>query len=642
MVDPLVQTVGQTAGGPGRPECQQLALLLHDQLRRWATGSLLSLKPYRQADSTREASDERLLELATHEVLLRQERGEQPDVQEYDVYLPGLGARLAARLSQLSLLAEQTVAFEAASQPASPAPAAERAVTVPGFQILAELGRGAMGVVFKANQVGLKRVVALKMLLPGAQGDPADRARLLAEAEAVARLRHPNIVPVHQVGEHAGQVWFAMEYQAGGSLADRAAGTPRPPREAAAVVETLARAVHHAHLAGVVHRDLKPANVLLGEDGTLRLSDFGLAKRLDQQASLTPTGAIVGTPSYMAPEQARGEDVVGPPTDVYALGAILYELLTGQPPFLAETPLDTVLLVLSEEPQPPRRWQRGVPLDLEVICLKCLSKGPEKRYASAADLADDLRRFLDGDLIAARPPREGELAWQWLRKRRRSVEVFGGVLGMLALFVVISLTPSFIGVNANNTFVYVGTTVGPASPPAKPRASVEPAPTAVTFTLLVGFLGALALIVRPSLRVLGTVAGVALVAVIVEWQSHGAGAFAGLIALLVLGTGVVVGVLLGLPCRLLAWWLSSDVADTLLSAILGIVVSPFVLVCVDMAALSRFLERGRLVDAIPWPWVAFGVGGAFLGAMLGGLFGALRSPARREWIRAAKLRRVSG
>jgi WD40 repeat protein len=284
------------------------------------------------------------------------------------------------------------------SVPAQPAPPPER---VGGYQVLRELGRGGMGVVYQAWQDSLRRVVALKMMLPGPFADPRLRARFRTEAEAIARLHHPNIVQVYETGEDGGQPYFTLEFVAGGTLAGRLRGRPLPWREAAARAETLARAVQHAHECGILHRDLKPANVLLAEDGTPKISDFGLAKLRQGGGDRTDTNAILGTPEYMAPEQASQENV-GPAADVYALGALLYCLLTGRPPFQGATAMDTLMQVKTQEPVAPARLQPKVPRDLETVCLKCLHKQPGKRYASALDLADDLRRFREGRPVRAR------------------------------------------------------------------------------------------------------------------------------------------------------------------------------------------------------------------------------------------------
>ncbi len=248
--------------------------------------------------------------------------------------------------------------------------------TISGYDVEAVIGRGGMGVVFKARHLKLNRLVALKMLLAGAYADAEELERFQREAEAVAALRHPNIVQVHDAGECGGRPYFTMEYVEGGSLAEtlaRGSCERASPRQAAALLATLALAVHSAHQGGIVHRDLKPANILLTHDGTPKISDFGLARRLDGETVLTRTGAAVGTPSYMAPEQARGNPLaVGPATDIYALGAILYEMLTDRPPFLAETAAETIQQVIAQDPTPPSRRNARVPRDLETICLKCL------------------------------------------------------------------------------------------------------------------------------------------------------------------------------------------------------------------------------------------------------------------------------
>jgi WD40 repeat protein/tRNA A-37 threonylcarbamoyl transferase component Bud32 len=298
--------------------------------------------------------------------------------------------------------------------PGAPAPAATDGMAIPGYEILATLGRGGMGVVYKARQTKLGRIVALKMILSGAHAGEADLARFRTEAEAIARLQHPNIVQIHEVGEQGGMPYFSLEFCAGGSLEKKLGGTPLPPGEAAALVEALARAMQAAHEKGVIHRDLKPANVLLAEDGTPKITDFGLAKKLDE-AGQTHSGAIMGTPSYMAPEQAAGKSAdIGSLADVYALGAILYECLTGRPPFKAATALDTIMQLVSDEPVPPTQLQRTTPRDLETICLKCLQKEPGKRYMLARELADDLRRFLSSEPIRARRVGQAERVAKWV------------------------------------------------------------------------------------------------------------------------------------------------------------------------------------------------------------------------------------
>jgi tRNA A-37 threonylcarbamoyl transferase component Bud32 len=327
-----------------------------------------------------------------------------------------------------------------------PSAAATAGPVVPGYQILAELGRGGMGVVYRARQAKLNRLVALKMILAGAHAGDDDRRRFLTEAEAVARLQHPNIVQIHELGEADGHPFLALELCPGGSLADKLAGTPLPPQEAARVAEQLARAVHHAHGKGIVHRDLKPANVLLAEDGTPKVTDFGLAKRVEVGSGQTASGAILGTPSYMAPEQAAGSSKrVGPAADVYALGAILYECLTGRPPFKAAALAETLLQVLSEEPASVRQLQPGVPADLETICHRCLQKEAPNRYGSAAELADDLRRFQKEEPILARPVGRVEKAARWAR---RNPVVAGSLAAVLLVLVVGIVVSAYFAVDA--------------------------------------------------------------------------------------------------------------------------------------------------------------------------------------------------
>ena len=310
---------------------------------------------------------------------------------------------------------------------------------IPGYELLGILGRGGMGIVFRARQLSLKRQVALKMILTGRKARPTDRARFQREAEAVARLQHPNIVQIYEVGEQNGLPYFSLEFVNAGSLAQFLNNQPHPARICAAMVRDLAHAMHYAHKRGIVHRDLKPANVLLHldesqilKDGNLadtavfrnltsyvpKITDFGLAKHMGGEEGLFRQGAVVGTPSYMAPEQARGTSgEVGPLADVYALGAILYEMLTGRPPFKAATLEETAQQVLTQEPTPPTQVHPRIPKDLETICLVCLQKNPAHRYGNAEALAEDLRRFLANEPILARRTHLPERVVKWATRR---------------------------------------------------------------------------------------------------------------------------------------------------------------------------------------------------------------------------------
>ena len=289
---------------------------------------------------------------------------------------------------------------------------------IAGYEIREKIGEGGMGVVYLANQIGLNRPVAIKMIRGGDQARPEHFARFRIEAEAVARLRHPHILQIYDIGEAGGLPYVALELLEGGGLDARLNGTPRPGGEAVELMIPLAEALQVAHDAGIVHRDLKPSNILFTRDGIPKVTDFGLAKRMESDSKQTESGAIMGTPSYMAPEQARGHvRDVGPAADIYAMGAILYELLTGRPPFKGETPIETIRQVVETEAVPPSRLVPKVARDLETICLKCLSKEPVRRYASARALAEDLARFRDGETIHARRASALERGAKWARRR---------------------------------------------------------------------------------------------------------------------------------------------------------------------------------------------------------------------------------
>jgi tetratricopeptide (TPR) repeat protein/tRNA A-37 threonylcarbamoyl transferase component Bud32 len=327
-------------------------------------------------------------------------------------------------------------------------PSATSRPHVPGYEILGELGRGGMGVVYKARQKRLNRVVALKMVLAGAHASSHQLGRFHAEAEAVAQLQHPNIVQIFEVGDHDGLPYFSLEFVEGGSLAERIGGKPRPPREAAETVELLAQAMAVAHQHGIVHRDLKPANVLVTRDAQPKITDFGLVKRVEGGSELTQSGTLMGSPSYMSPEQAHGRThEIGPLSDLYSLGAILYELLTGRAPFVGTSILETLEQVRNRDAVPPSRLQPKVPRDLETICLKCLQKEYGKRYPNCEALAEDLHRFSAGEPIRARPIGRAERLWRWCRRNPRVAVLSGAVAVLMGLVTASAIA---IGVRLNN------------------------------------------------------------------------------------------------------------------------------------------------------------------------------------------------
>jgi WD40 repeat protein/serine/threonine protein kinase len=423
-----------------------LVELIHSDLEyRLQAGEDVAVEEYLRRYPELTADRPAVVELIVAEYRQRRRR---PEVtfEDYLRRFPGYREDLLLRLQRLATTPER-----------SPAPVPDQALPViAGYEVLAELGRGGMGVVYQALHLQLKRPAAIKMILAGTHAGAEELTRFRIEAEAAARLRHPNIIQIYEVGEwRSGEggpavPFLALEYAEGGSLARHLAGTPRPAREAAALVETLARAIHHAHQQGIIHRDLKPGNVLLAvsrsdKQGCLSLgpadkqdacryepkvTDFGLAKFLDGgQTAGTGTDAILGTPSYMAPEQAAGRSKeIGPAADVYALGAILYECLTGRPPFRGTTPLETLDQVRLQEAVPPRQLQPSCPRDLDTICLKCLRKEPARRYATALDLAEDLHRYLDGRPISARPVGRLERGWRWCRRNPVVALLVAGVI----------------------------------------------------------------------------------------------------------------------------------------------------------------------------------------------------------------------
>ena len=375
-------------------------------------------------------------DLLTIELEYRRRRGERPTPEEYSDRFPGLPERTRA-LFLCDDAAHHTLETRShghtTQRPGESSVPPQALPSLPGYELLGELGRGGMGVVYLARNTRLGRLCALKMISAGEFANPEVAARFLAEATTVARLRHPHIVQIYHIGDHAGRPFFELEHVEGGSLAARLDGTPWPPRDAARLTETLSIAMQEAHRGGIVHRDLKPGNILMTAEGNPKIADFGLAKLLGGGSDLTGIESILGTPSYMSPEQASGHaKEVGPSCDVYALGAILYELLTGRPPFKGANIFETVEQVKSTEPVAPSRLQPGLPRDLETICLTCLQKEPVRRYASAAALADDLQRYLAGEPIHARRSGMAEQAWKWCR-RNPTRALLTGVSGVLLI-----------------------------------------------------------------------------------------------------------------------------------------------------------------------------------------------------------------
>jgi serine/threonine protein kinase len=358
------------------------------------------------------AESQQRLESAIAAYLEEAARGNQPDPNEMLAAHPELADELRHFLDdhqQAMHLADSwrlDVGLETDVRSVATASPGMEPIRFGDYELLGEIARGGMGVVYKARQISLNRVVAIKMILQGQLAAVEDVERFHLEAKAVAKLAHPHIVVVHDVGQCGDQHYFAMEYVEGESLAQRIRQGPCSFSTTAEHVEQVAQAVHFAHQNGVVHRDVKPSNVLIDPSGRARVTDFGLAKHIDRGQELTLTGQIMGTPAYMAPEQitnSRGQ--IGPACDVYALGALLYELLTGRPPFRGRDHFETLLQVLECDPQSPRLLNPNVPRELEMICLKCLEKQPQHRYASAADVADDLRQFLAGDSISLSSPK---------------------------------------------------------------------------------------------------------------------------------------------------------------------------------------------------------------------------------------------
>ena len=437
-----------------------------EQRERWQRGQRVLVETLIDKHPAAQSNDETVLELLYAEFCLREQLGETPDAEEYFGRFPQLRVRLgnlfemhrafaddgadaadpAVLENTLDISEESSIGSVGSSQGCH-----GKGDTTPigtrrrfgDYELLEEIARGGMGVVYKARQIKANRTVALKMILAGQFASPADVQRFYSEAEAAANLDHPNIVPIYDVGQHDGQHYFSMGYVDGRSLAQVITNGPLGGRDAANLLAQVADAVHYANERGVIHRDLKPANVLLAGDGQPRVTDFGLAKRLEAGDGPTASGDILGTPSYMPPEQAMGRrDGIGPAVDVYSLGAILYCLVTGRPPFQAATVLDTLAQVTDQEPVSPRQLNPELDRDVETIALKCLQKEPARRYASAAELAAELRRYLSGESIRARPVGTAERTWRWCR-RKPVIASLGAIAAALSLLVVLLLAVGY-------------------------------------------------------------------------------------------------------------------------------------------------------------------------------------------------------
>ncbi len=388
-----------------------------------------------------------LMDLIYNEMVIREELGDIPELAEYVGRYPHLADELKIQFEVHSALRgnqASTLPFSAsmADSHRPPSLASIPDTALKGYEILSTLGEGGMGTVYKARDRSLNRLVALKMIQKGRIPSERELRRFRTEAEAIARLGHPNIVRIHEVGEIDGTPYLSLELAEGGTLAAKLREFPFVPRAAAELIRVLALALQHAHDHRIIHRDLKPANILFGADGQPRIADFGLAKIIEERESnrdTTRTGEPLGTPRYMSPEQAAGKmGSVGVPADVHALGLLLYECLTGQVPFVGSNAMQTMERIRNDEPLPPRRLQAAIPRDLETICLHCLHKQPERRYPSAQSVADDLGRFLRGESIMARPTPAWEKAWKWCRRNpTTSSAIAAGLLlavGVLGYF----------------------------------------------------------------------------------------------------------------------------------------------------------------------------------------------------------------
>ncbi len=411
-------------------EFQELRQVCGELRERLRAGESVRVEELLEIHPLLALNDEAVLELILAEVSTRKDLGERPTLEEWQVRFP----RLLPRVEQIvqlrnafdSEMPTLTDSSAGAANTMSSMQTTDGRVRIGNYQILQEIGRGGMGVVYRARQASLSRIVALKMILAGEHAGLLERARLRIEAQAAAQLMHPNVVQIFEIGEHEGLPFLAMEYVAGGNLTRTLRSMPQAFRWSARMTETMARAIHVAHQRGIVHRDLNPSNILIAPDGTPKISDFGLAKFLVNDKGISINGVLLGTPSYMAPEQVSSNGkTIGPATDVYALGALLYEMLTGAAPFRGFTPMETLCQVMEAELVPPSRLRHGVPEDLETICLKCLERDPARRYSSAEDLAEDLRRYLENQPIRGRRTSRFRQALQWSRRQPQAARLLG-------------------------------------------------------------------------------------------------------------------------------------------------------------------------------------------------------------------------
>ena len=441
------------------------------QHRCWKQGNPISIDALLQTHPELVQSDDSLLELIYGEFCVRESLGDQPTCEQYCQQFPHLAERLERLLEVHRALdcgtpcpadVRQTVQYSDDCSVVIPADTisttrhfpdddgapSHQSEATPGrfgdYDLLNEIDRGGMGIVYRARQIQANRVVALKMILAGKFASKKELRRFYCEAEAAARLDHPNIVPIYEIGEHDGHPFFTMAYVDGPNLATRIAQGPLAQREAAVLVREITAAIEYAHQRGIVHRDLKPANILLNRNGQTRITDFGLAKRIGDQNELTVTGDVVGTPNYMSPEQVNGNPTnVGAHSDIYSLGAILYCLLTGRPPFQAATILETFTQTTQAEPVAPRQLVPTISSDLETVCLKCLQKAPSKRYPTATELLADLDRYLEGKPVQARPIGQLERSWRWCQRKPILTSLFTTVALLVLIIAVVSSMAAF-------------------------------------------------------------------------------------------------------------------------------------------------------------------------------------------------------